>query len=806
MAPEKPVESNSGLHTASRHEPVAGPAFAAGQTDSPLLAADRRGERRTALVQALLALLTLLFCQAMTRPYGADMVLTCGVAVLLVNAIARYQVCGMRRLPERALDVLTVLDLLVAVCLLWSVSVAVSIAKGASVEAPSIVLLIGMIAARILRTHPRPVLIAGISAAVGWSLALVALSSEIFVASHRIALWTEAERIVGLLIVSGILAVAAHRTRRLIAGVFALSRSGSINDCAATTAVAPNREGEETQSERLSAAMDTISVGLVLIDGKSRVVSVNEPFRKLHGIDVALLPDMPITDFIAHLGKGLASADQAQLAQGFVSSVDDFNQSVIKLQNGKVLSVRVRPMPDGSRVVTHEDVSELHDTEARLVHLAEHDPLTGLANRPRFLRVLSDLIDTAQADDEAVVLLLLDIDRFKEVNDLHGSDAGDCVLRSVAVRLTAIRGIACIARTGADEFAIAAVSSHVGSSATALWLVRQIDAEIAKPITVGDLHVRISASTGIARAPADAMKADDLLHKADLALIGAKADGHSGHRFFEVQMDQRLARRRRLTSDLRAALEGDQFDLHYQPQLDLKTGRIVGFEALIRWEHPILGSISPAEFIPIAEQTGMIRAVGRFAIERACRDAVKWPSHLSIAVNVSAAEFKPGLVDTVRSVLAETGLPASRLELEITETVLIDEASQALSILSELRERGVRVALDDFGTGYSSLSYLRMFPFNKIKIDRSFVADLAAERTGALSIIRSIAFLGSSLGMQTTAEGVETTAQLDVLRSEGCTQVQGFLLSRARRADDLGALLGQEFTFANTRSAAASAA
>jgi len=801
MALEKTADSISGLQTASRHEPLE--ADACGSPDSPLLAADRRGERRTALVQALLALLTLLFCQAMTRQYGADMVLTCGVVVLLVNAIARYQLCGMRRLPERALDALTVLDLLVAVCLLWSVSVAASVAKGTSVEAPSIGLLIGLIAARILRTHPRPVLIAGISAAVGWSIAVVALSSDILVASHHIALWAEAERVVGLFTVSGILAVAAYRTRRLITGAYALS---PINDGAAAKAAAPARDGEEAQSERLAAAMDTIGVGLVLIDAKDRVVSVNEPFRQLHGIEAALLPEMPITDFLAHVGKGLPSADQAQLAQAFVSSVADFGQSVVKLQNGKVLSVRVRPMPDGSRVVTHEDVSELHDTEARLVHLAEHDPLTGLANRPHFLRVLADLIAAAQADDEAVALLLLDIDRFKEINDLHGSDAGDCVLRSVAGRLTTIRGIACVARTGADEFAIAAASSHVGSSATALWLVRQIDAEITKPITVGDLHVRISARTGIARAPADAMKADDLLHKADLALIGAKADGQSTHRFFEIQMDQRLARRRRLTSDLRAALEGDQFDLHYQPQLDLKTGRIVGFEALIRWEHPILGSISPAEFIPIAEQTGMIRAVGRFAIERACRDAVKWPSHLSIAVNVSAAEFKPGLVDTVRSVLAETGLPASRLELEITETVLIDDAGQALSILSDLRERGVRVALDDFGTGYASLSYLRMFPFNKIKIDRSFVSDLAAERTGALSIIRSIAFLGSSLGMQTTAEGVETTAQLDVLRSEGCTQVQGFLLSRARRADDLGALLAQEYTFAHPRPAAASAA
>jgi len=334
-------------------------------------------------------------------------------------------------------------------------------------------------------------------------------------------------------------------------------------------------------------------------------------------------------------------------------------------------------------------------------------------------------------------------------------------------------------------------------------LAETIAHEIARPFQIDGRLTTVGASIGIARAPDDALDAEDLIKKADLALAGSKGDQNASFRFFEAEMDERQRRRRRLASDLQQAVVRDELDLHYQPQLDLASGRISGFEALLRWRHPELGAVPPGEFIPIAEETGLIRTLGAWALRRACRDATQWPAHVGLAVNVSAIEFSPALVDTVIAILSETGFAPERLVLEVTETVVIEDAAGALAILGSLNDFGVRVALDDFGTGYASLSYLRMFPFDKIKIDRSFVSDLGSDRRGALAIIRCITHLAESLGMETTAEGIETLEQLESLRAEGCTEIQGYLLSPPRPAADVERLLLIELPLGGARASAA---
>jgi diguanylate cyclase (GGDEF)-like protein/PAS domain S-box-containing protein len=441
------------------------------------------------------------------------------------------------------------------------------------------------------------------------------------------------------------------------------------------------------------------------------------------------------------------------------------------------------------------DITERRKAEARIAHMAHHDGLTNLPNRELFQERLKQALES----EKTVAVLCVDLDLFKNVNDSLGHPIGDRLLKQVAERLRSqVRGNNLAARLGGDEFAVI-LSSDVSpneASAFAAKLIKLLSAAYE----IDSNEVVIGASIGIALSPGDGDTSEELMRNADLALYRAKEDGGGVHRFFEREMDRQAQKRRDLELDLRRAFANGEFELHYQPLVDIATDRISGFEALLRWRHPDKGMISPADFIPVAEDIGLIVPIGEWVLREACSEAVKWPADVKIAVNLSPVQFRSrNLVQVVISALANSGLSPKRLELEITESLFLAETEANLAILHQLRELGVCISMDDFGTGYSSLSYLRSFPFDKIKIDRSFVKDLA-QRSDCVAIVRAISGLGRSLNITTTAEGVETVDQLDWLRAEGCNQVQGFLFSAARPANEIEQLL---FRFGGRASKAA---
>jgi diguanylate cyclase (GGDEF)-like protein/PAS domain S-box-containing protein len=438
------------------------------------------------------------------------------------------------------------------------------------------------------------------------------------------------------------------------------------------------------------------------------------------------------------------------------------------------------------------DITERKRAEARVAFMAQHDGLTGLPNRNLLRQHMDELLVHTRRSAEKVAVLVLGLDSFKAVNDSLGHGIGDKLLRSVAKRLrSTLREEDTVARLNSDEFAV--VQSGLTRPDDAVLLARRLLEAIGDPYLIDGHSIVIGASIGIAMAPGDGDDSDKLLKNADMALSRAKNDSRGTFSFFEAGMDARAQSRRRTEIDLREAIQNDVLRPYYQPLIDLVTGRITGFEALVRWPHPERGMIPPAEFIPIAEETGLINALGGLMLRRACMDAARWPDDVHIAVNLSPLQFRVGnLLSVVMDALKQSGLPARRLELEITETLLLEKSSQVLATLHALRALGVRISMDDFGTGYSSLSYLRSFPFDKIKIDQSFVRDLAANRD-AQAIVRSIVSLGIGLGVTITAEGVETEAELRCLRAEGCHEAQGFLFSRARPNAEIIALLKAQY-------------
>ena len=418
-----------------------------------------------------------------------------------------------------------------------------------------------------------------------------------------------------------------------------------------------------------------------------------------------------------------------------------------------------------------EDVTERREAQKRVAYLAHHDTLTGLANRARFMEMLTEALPTCPA------VLCIDLDRFKAVNDLFGHETGDALLRTVAEKLTVLANGQCsIGRLGGDEFAV--VVPGPDAPRFAAQLARQIIENLAHPKIVEGRFTHVGASVGIAVAGLDGADSSDLLRSADLALYRAKRQGKGQFCFFEAEMDLAAKERRELEADLRDALRAGQIELHYQPLADLETGQVTGFEALARWDHPQRGAIAPDLFIPIAEECGLIAELGSYVLHRAASQAAGWAPALRVAVNLSPLQFVQGDLEAdVKAILDETGLDPCRLELEITEGLLIRDADRALSILEQLKDLGIRIAMDDFGTGYSSLSYFRQFPFDKVKIDQSFVREMGSNRQ-ALAVVQAVIGLGRGLGMPVVAEGVETQAQLEGLRSEGCTEVQGFLVGR----------------------------
>jgi diguanylate cyclase (GGDEF)-like protein len=447
-------------------------------------------------------------------------------------------------------------------------------------------------------------------------------------------------------------------------------------------------------------------------------------------------------------------------------------------------------MLNGGWVATHEDITERRKADAKISHMALHDALTNLPNRLLFREQMVDRLAHLSRDQQFAVLCL-DLDGFKRVNDTLGHPFGDKLLQQVAARMSeCLREGDSIARLGGDEFVI--LQGNIKQPNDAIILAERVFEVTSAPFDLDGQQVVIGVSIGIAIGPTDAADPDHLLKNADMALYRAKADGRGTYRFFEPEMDALMQARRTLEIDLRKALANGEFELYYQPLVNLERQEVSCFEALIRWNHPERGLVAPLEFIPLAEQTALIVPIGEWVLRQACSEAMKWPPQISVAVNLSPAQFRMrNLPQVVMSALAQSGLPAQRLEFEITESVLLVDNELTLDILHQLRKLGVRISMDDFGIGYSSLSYLQSFPFDKIKIDRSFVHNLASS-ADSRAIIRAVAGLGSSLGMATTGEGVETQEELDYLKAQGCTEAQGYFYSRPRPAGDTLELLSKQ--------------
>ena len=527
----------------------------------------------------------------------------------------------------------------------------------------------------------------------------------------------------------------------------------------------------------LDAALENMSQGLCLYDAHNRLEVFNRRFLEIFRLPSDRIePGIAYNDVLEigvginnHVGK---SAKQILAEQAEFLREKPPKPHLYELNNGRVVACLYCPTADGRWVATYEDVTERRQAEAKIIHMARHDALTNLPNRV----LLQDNMEQALSHGDRLAVMFLDLDRFKSVNDSLGHSVGDALLCAVTERLQRVVSVGdTVARLGGDEFAI--VQNHA-TPGSASELAGKIIESLVEPFDVHGHQMVIGTSIGIAMAPTDGKVPDQLLRNADMALYRAKADGRGTYHFFQPQMDAQMQERRRLELDLRKALVDNQFELYYQPLIDAVSREVCGFEALLRWNHPERGIVGPDDFIPVAEEIGLVVPLGDWVLKQACRDAVQWSPKLSVAVNLSAAQFRnPMLALSVVSALGQSGLAAARLELEITESVLLQDDQAVLDALHQFRDLGVHICMDDFGTGYSSLSYLRSFPFDKIKIDRSFVRELGNKKDCA-AIIRAVMQLGSSLGMITTAEGVETEEQVEILRQEGCMQLQGFLFSK----------------------------
>jgi diguanylate cyclase (GGDEF)-like protein len=542
------------------------------------------------------------------------------------------------------------------------------------------------------------------------------------------------------------------------------------------------------QDQRLlHTVLENMSQGVLMFDAEAHLVFCNRRYIEMYGLTAdAAKPGSSLRDLLKYrLAVRTFSGDPDEYVAELLAKIAEGNtfHSVVTAGDGRAISVLNKPLAGGGWLATHEDVTDRRRAEERIAHMARHDALTDLPNRMLLRERLDHELKRVKRGENLAVLCL-DLDHFKSVNDTLGHPIGDELLKLVADRLRGCtREPDTIARLGGDEFAIIMTQMHQPGDASALS--RRIRESIIKPYQVDGHQIITDISIGISIAPIDGVEPDQLLKNADMALYGAKGDGRGMYRFFEQEMDKRMKERRGLEMDLRQALNNGEFELHYQPLVNLQTNEITAFEALLRWNHPSKGLISPADFVPIAEETGLIVSIGEWVLRMACKETANWPGHVKVAVNLSPAQLKSkNLVALVLSALEDSGLRAERLQLEITETMLMQNTFATLGTLHQLRKLGVQIAMDDFGTGYSSLSYLRSFPFDKIKIDRSFIQDLS---NGAepRAIVHAVAGLAKCLNMISTAEGVETQQQLDTLQAVGCTEMQGYLFSRARPAGEV---------------------
>lgn len=538
----------------------------------------------------------------------------------------------------------------------------------------------------------------------------------------------------------------------------------------------------------LAVTLDTISQGILMVDGQGRVPVINPRVLDLLGQPGET--SAQTLDFVASRANALVAsqiANPGAMSHGAREPGESSRQESrfeTKLDNGTIIEVQTHALREGGFVQTYTDITEQRLAHAQVFHLAHHDTLTGLANRAALMRRIADIVDRESWAGDLTALVMIDLDGFKAVNDTMGHDAGDALLIEIAARLRGlVRGSDLVGRLGGDEFVL--LLPNLRERDDIIPVAEQLLHRLAEPARILGQHIRVGASIGIAFHPKDGLDVDTWFKHADMALYSAKKGGRGIYRCFNEQLSQAVSEHHRLEGDLRRALDGGELEIHFQPKFNCKSLDIVGFEALARWRHPTRGYVSPAVFIRIAEDCGLIGRLGKWVLVEACACVAMWEPRYPVAVNVSVMQLRDdGLKDQIAEVLTTTGLPPQHLEIEVTESVLADDDQTVLDNLRAIKGLGIPIALDDFGTGYSSLSYLRRFPFDTVKIDRSFVQG-QAEDPGMRVILEAILGMCHNLGLSTIGEGIETQAQLDVLRDLGCTEVQGYLLGRPMPRDQI---------------------
>jgi len=556
------------------------------------------------------------------------------------------------------------------------------------------------------------------------------------------------------------------------------------------TGLLMRQNGNLTRKNRiLEVTLENMAHGLCMFDREQRLIVCNARYTAMYGLGPE---DMrPGTTLRAILEARVAAGSSPEAAQEYIETrIAEVARNepycvVNELRDGKVIQVTHQPIDGGGWVAIHQDITDSRRGEERVAFMAHHDLLTGIANRTYFMEKLEEAGARLRRRNETFTVLMLDLDRFKNINDSLGHPAGDALLRETADRLrTSLRETDVVARLGGDEFAVIQ-ACEPDQRGAAVELAKRIIALINAPYDINGNTVSIGASIGIAMASAESVDPDTLMKQADLALYRSKSDGRNGYCFFDEKMTVDADARRELECDLRDTISRNEIEVHYQPILHVKTRKLFGYEALARWRHPVKGYIPPMEFVPLAEETGLIVPLGELVLRKACAAATAWPPGLKVAVNISAVQFaKSDLLGVVTRTLEATGLPAQRLELEITESALLEDEAGALATLQQLKSLGIAISLDDFGTGYSSLRYLTTFPIDKIKIDKSFTQNIT-HRPDCAAVVSSVLALGSGLGVATIAEGVETKQQFEILRASGVRYVQGYLFGAPCPAAEL---------------------
>jgi diguanylate cyclase (GGDEF)-like protein len=561
-----------------------------------------------------------------------------------------------------------------------------------------------------------------------------------------------------------------------------------------TTALREREAELQAQNLRFDAALNNMSQALLMFDSSGRLIICNQRYLEMYGLSPEIVrPGCTLLELLTHriaTGHFFSDAPEQYVADILAAVAQGIRTSkIMELDDGRIISVVNQPVAGGGWVATHEDITAAKRAEERISYAAHHDALTGLPNRKFFCEQLEQALNRSRRG-ERLAVLYLDLDHLKRINDTLGHPAGDRLLKGVAQRLRdCVRDIDLVARLSGDEFAIIqTLLDHPSDAATLAMRVREA---IHEPFDLDGHQVTVDISVGISIAPNDATELNDLLKTADIALYEAKNTGRGTYCFYEPEMNARMQARGHLERDLRSALVNGEFELFYQPVVSLEDNKIESFEALLRWHHPTRGLVSPTEFIPVAEEMGLIVPLGEWVVRTACAEAATWPDDIQVAVNVSSIQLtNKNLVNVIVGAIASAGIPANRLELEITESVFLQNTNQNFAVLKQLHELGVQFAMDDFGTGYSSLGYLLRFPFSKIKIDRSFITGLP-DKKEPRAIVGAIAGLARSLNMQVTAEGVETAQQLEQVRRLGCTEIQGYLFSPPRPASEIHQLFSR---------------